>query len=263
MGKENGYIKVWRKLRENPIYKNSKAVHVWLECLMRATYQEREVYNGRDKLELEPGQFVMGRQEFGDVIGMSGSTAWYWIQEFEADNMINIKSTAKGTTVTIENWDDYQKDDNTPNNKKTAKKQQKNTNNKGKNVKKVKKVLKTYKKKSSESSALTNHSDKIFKRDKKYISSRLDDGFTVEECIDAIKGVDEAYNSDNSWWSRQRDLESLFKRKKGKFVEQFSKWHNGKYEDSGLANNNNSSENNGSDRSHSSVTEADREAWGE
>ena len=133
----NGFIKVWRKLRKNPIYTNSKAVHVWLECLMRASYQEKTFYKGREKIELDPGQFIMGREEFGDKIGMSGSTAWYWIKEFEADSMVNIKSTAKGTTVTIENWGDYQKVDSISDTTQTEDKQEINTN---KNIKKEKNV---------------------------------------------------------------------------------------------------------------------------
>ena len=134
---DNGFIKVWRKLRKNPIYTNSKAVHVWLECLMRASYQEKTFYKGREKIELDPGQFIMGREEFGDKIGMSGSTAWYWIKEFEADSMVDTESTAKGTIVTIENWGDYQKVDSNPDTTQTEDKQEINTN---KNIKKEKNV---------------------------------------------------------------------------------------------------------------------------
>jgi len=105
----NGFIFIWRKLRENPIYSNSKAVHIWIECLMRATYKQRSFYQGREKIELEPGQFIMGYREFGNKINIGASTVKYWMDKFEnVERMIERKTNAKGTTVTILNWDEYQ-----------------------------------------------------------------------------------------------------------------------------------------------------------
>jgi hypothetical protein len=77
----------------------------------------------------------MGRTEFGEKLGMSGSTAWYWLQQFKADSMIDIKTTSQGSIITVKEWDTYQKVDSNVDNKKTIKKQQKNTNNNVKNVK--------------------------------------------------------------------------------------------------------------------------------
>ena len=104
----NGFIYLWRKLRDSPIYSNSKAVHIWVECLMRASYKGRKFYKGRDKVELEPGQFIMGYQEFGDSINIPASTVHFWLKEFAEEGMVERKSNAKGTIVTIKNWDDYQ-----------------------------------------------------------------------------------------------------------------------------------------------------------
>lgn len=134
------WIRLYRTLRDTPYYTESKAVHVWVECLLRASYKEREKYLKRQKVVLEAGQFVMGRDEFGKCIGMSGSTVWYWINQFEADNMIDIKKTAKGSLVTIKNWEKYQGVDSTSDNGKTTKKQQKNTNKKVNKEKKEKNV---------------------------------------------------------------------------------------------------------------------------
>jgi len=143
--KKLNYIFLYRDLKENPIYTNSKAVHCWVECLLRASYKKREVYLKREKVFLKPGQFVMGRDEFGTSVNMSGSTAWYWILQFEADNMVDIKKTAKGSVVSIKNWNKYQRVDSTLNNKKTAKKQQINTNNKVKKVNKVNNIYNSIK----------------------------------------------------------------------------------------------------------------------
>jgi hypothetical protein len=131
-----GYVKLYRQLRENKIYKNSKAVHCWVECLLRANHAGSGYFLGRKKIELKPGQFIFGRDEFGQSIGMSGSTAWFWLLQFEVDSMVDIKKTSKGSLLTVLKWDEFQSVDSTLDNKKTIKKQQKNTDKNDKNEKK-------------------------------------------------------------------------------------------------------------------------------
>jgi hypothetical protein len=110
-------------------------MQTWIECLLRASHDERDVFLRRERMTLQPGQFVMGREEFGAAIGISGSTAWYWMLQFEADSMVDIKKTAKGSIVSVKNWGEYQN--------LTAElatnEQQKNTNKNDKNVKNEKK----------------------------------------------------------------------------------------------------------------------------
>jgi hypothetical protein len=130
-----GWIKLHRQLKDNPIYKNSKAVHCWIECLLRANHDEGCYYLGRKKIVLNPGEFIMGRDEFGKSIGISGSTAWFWIERFKADSMLDIKKTSKGCLCLIKNWKIYQELDSKVDNKKTANKQQINTDNNDKNDK--------------------------------------------------------------------------------------------------------------------------------
>ena len=129
----NGWIKLHRGLRQNPFYTNSVAIHCWIECLLRASHTKRQAYLKREKIEIEPGMFVMGREEFGRSVGVSGSTIWYWLLQFESDSMIDIKKTAKGSVVSIRNWSHYQGVDSTSDNKKTADEQQMNTNKNEKN----------------------------------------------------------------------------------------------------------------------------------
>jgi len=135
---KKGWVKLHRKFRDNPIYRNSTAVHVWIECLLRAAHAEEEEYLSRQKVQLKPGQFCMGRKEFGASIGISGSTAYFWIHSLKADNILDITSTTKGTIVTILKWDEYQSLDTKVDNKKTTEKQQMNTYKNVKNVKNVK-----------------------------------------------------------------------------------------------------------------------------
>lgn len=128
-----GWIKLHRQIRDNPFYTNPAALSVWVECLLRASHAERDFYLKREKVTLQAGQFVIGRDEFGKAIGISGSTAWYWLLQFESDSMVDIKKTAKGSIVSVKNWVKYQVVDSTSDNRKTADEQQMNTNKKVKN----------------------------------------------------------------------------------------------------------------------------------
>ena len=103
-----GWVKIHRKIKNNVFYTNSKAVHCWLECLLRATHDDIDVLSKRDIVKLKPGQFLMGRKEFGEAIGIKESTVWFWILKFEKEKMISIEKTYKGSIVTIKNWKDYQ-----------------------------------------------------------------------------------------------------------------------------------------------------------
>lgn len=129
-----GWIKLHRQFRESPYYRIGAAMQTWVECLLRASHEERTVFLKRERITLQKGQFVMGRDEFGQSIGISGSTAWYWLLQFESDNMVDIRKTAKGSIVSLKNWEEYQRVDSTVDNKKTADEQQMNTNKKDKKV---------------------------------------------------------------------------------------------------------------------------------
>lgn len=129
-----GWIKLHRKLRENPIYSNSTAVHCWIECLLRAIHTDNAIFLSRQKVELKPGQFCMGREEFGKSVGISGSTAWFWLKRFKLDSMVDIKTSNVGTVVTVLKWKNYQLLDSDVDKRKTADEQRMNTNNNDNNV---------------------------------------------------------------------------------------------------------------------------------
>ena len=128
---DGGYIKIFRKIRGNPLYKNSTALHCWLECLLKASHKVHTVQVGRQRIDLQPGQFVFGRHTFADNLGISGSTVWYWISIFKADRLIDIKKTTKYSIITIRNWELYQGD---MTGRATTEKQQKNTYKNVKNI---------------------------------------------------------------------------------------------------------------------------------
>lgn len=158
-----GWIKIHRKLRDNPIYNNSIAVHCWIECLLRSNHDDNSFYFNREKITISRGQFITGRIEFSKSVNQKPSTVWFWLKQFQNEQMIDIKSTNKYSVITILNWLDYQQLDN----RQTTDRQQIDTNKNDKNDKNI------YNSK--------NYLLKIPDKDKELISKEL--GITKENII--------------------------------------------------------------------------------
>ncbi len=133
----NGWIKLHRCLKDKAIFDNEKLLKVFIWCLLKATHKPHEQLVGRQKVLLQPGQFITGRNKAAVELNMAPSTAWDYLKLLESNNTINIKSNNKYSIVTIVNWALYQMDDdisdNKHDNKSTTNQQQIDTNKNDKN----------------------------------------------------------------------------------------------------------------------------------
>ena len=60
----SGWVKLHRKLLDNPIFQDSSLVHVFLYCLLKANHEPRRfMFNGQEML-IEAGQFIAGRESY-------------------------------------------------------------------------------------------------------------------------------------------------------------------------------------------------------
>lgn len=130
----NGYIKLHRKIIDNPIFSSEKGLKIWVWCLMKAGHTERDIYLGSKKIHLRAGQFVFGRDSASEILRISGSTIRNWMEQLKQDSYISIKTTNKYSIITILKWGQYQTNKTEKDNRKTAEKQQNNTNKNVKNV---------------------------------------------------------------------------------------------------------------------------------
>lgn len=130
-----GWIKLHRQLLGSHIFQSEKLLKIWIWCLMKATHTERQQIVGRQKIKLEEGQFVTGRNAAAAELGMAPSTAWDYLKLLESEDCISIKSNNKFSVVSIVNWGLYQGQDENSDSKKTADEQQMNTNKNDNNEK--------------------------------------------------------------------------------------------------------------------------------
>ncbi|EIQ7125981.1 DnaD domain protein [Enterococcus faecalis] len=144
-----GYIKLYRKVTNSFVWTNANMFKLWSLCLMKASHKEsRFIFNGQE-IVVSSGQFVTGRavieKEFNEGVPRDqqivGRTLWRWLKKFENEQMLSISSTPKYSVITINNWDDYQVNDQQVSNNRPTNVQQLSTYKNEKNDKNEKNVV--------------------------------------------------------------------------------------------------------------------------
>ena len=130
-----GYIKLWRKIRDNPRLHDPDYMAVWAWCLLEATYSPRKSMFGGKEIELKPGQFTTGRRQFSELCGVQESKLERIFICFVNNLQIEQQTSNTNRLISIINWKEYQDIEQQMNNKRTTDEQQVNT---PKEVKKVK-----------------------------------------------------------------------------------------------------------------------------
>lgn len=114
-----GYIKLYRKISESFVWTNSDMFKLWCLCLMKASHEDRKfLFNGQE-VRLSSGQFVTGRDAIAKEFNQGATsdqlivsrTLWRWLKRFEKEEMLSISSTPKYSVITINNWNQYQAND--------------------------------------------------------------------------------------------------------------------------------------------------------
>mgnify|MGYP001564366345 FL=1 len=132
---ENGWVKIHRKILENPIFQRSAYLHLWITLLLRANHKDTQmVWNG-DIIVIKEGQLVTGRKALSEETGIAQTTIEEILKFLETRHQIRQQKTTKYRLITILKWDEYQKSDIESDNKATTKRQQSDTNKNDKNDK--------------------------------------------------------------------------------------------------------------------------------
>lgn len=129
---ENGWIKIHRKLRDNPINKRSAYFHIWVNLLLMANHKDnRMIWNG-NTIVIKEGQMITGRKELAKETGIPETTIERILDYLENGHQIEQEKTTKYRLITIVNWKEHQERTS----KRTTNGQQTDTNKNDKNDKK-------------------------------------------------------------------------------------------------------------------------------
>jgi len=100
----NGYIKLFRRIKEWKWYKKIKTFKAFIHCLIEANYTDKEF----EKEIIPRGSFLTSRKKFAEECGLTEQetrSAW---TNLKSTNEITIKSTSHGTLITVVNYENYQ-----------------------------------------------------------------------------------------------------------------------------------------------------------
>lgn len=144
----NGYVKIHRKLLNNPIVmKDCEHLAVWIYLLLNATHQDRNVLFKGKKIIIGPGQLITGRKSISSELQISESKVQRVLNFFESEHQIEQQTSNKNRVITLTNWHKYQDNEHQIeqqlNNNRTTTEQQLNTNNNDKNVNNVRNIYST------------------------------------------------------------------------------------------------------------------------
>ena len=150
-----GYIKLYRKMKKWGWYKDQNTKDVFLHLLLEACYEPCFYRNHY----LETGQIATTLKEISEGTGISVQSIRTSLNRLKSTNEITINSTNKFSIITLLNFSDYQ-GDNKPSNNQLTNNQQ--TTNK------------------QLTNASYNKEIKEIKKNKEYISSKKKRGKKTE-----------------------------------------------------------------------------------
>lgn len=121
----NGYVKIYRKLLDNPIIcKDSDYFSVWIYLLLSATHTEYDTIFKNERITLKSGQLITGRRVIAEKFNIDENKVQRILKMFEKQHQIEQQTSTKNRLISILNWNEYQgerqQDKQQVNNKRTT-----------------------------------------------------------------------------------------------------------------------------------------------
>lgn len=174
---DNGYIKLYRNLLDNPIMRKPDYLTVWIYLLLKANHKENSfIFNNKAEI-LKAGQLITGRKKLAQITGISESQVYKILNYLEIEQQIEQQKNNKYTLITILNWHKFQENGTTKeqekeqpsNNHGTTTEQPSNTNKNDKNDKNNIYIAPDVSNETSDTAPCnTNNSNPNKKKSKKY-----------------------------------------------------------------------------------------------
>jgi len=104
----NGWIKLHRRLLDQPRFDDPAWLSVWIYLLLNATHQPVEkVFDGR-LVTLRPGQLITGRHVIAAKTGVHPSKVYRVLEMLKSEQQIEQRAGTKSSILTVLNWQSYQ-----------------------------------------------------------------------------------------------------------------------------------------------------------
>lgn len=189
----SGWVKLHRKILDNPIFKNDKLFRVFMYLLLKASHTERDQLIGDSIVHLKVGQWATGRKAISRDTGLTEQNVRTAISKLEKLGILTIKVTVKYSVFSIANWHNHQQDNQQVTNKQPASNQQVTTNNNVKNEKNDKNNL---------HQQIADAWNKTFEGELSAISKLTQKRISaINGCIKEMKGTEHDFTKLETWSS--------------------------------------------------------------
>jgi len=106
----SGWVKLHRKLLDNPRFQDGDWLKVWVWMLLTASHDggKTVLFKGK-RIPLKPGQFTAGRHQIALATGVSSSKVNRVLFALKSEQQIGQQTSNACSLFTITNWGSYQK----------------------------------------------------------------------------------------------------------------------------------------------------------
>jgi DNA-binding transcriptional regulator GbsR (MarR family) len=105
---DSGWIKLHRKIMDNPIYKRSTLYHLFNHCLLSSNHKPQKLLYAGRVIQLDPGQFSTTTDEISKKTGIAKTTVYDGLKRLSNLNIISQKPERRKTIISVINWHSYQ-----------------------------------------------------------------------------------------------------------------------------------------------------------
>lgn len=133
ISENKGWVKIYRKLLDNPISKKPNYLSIFVYLLLKANHKDNDLILEGKKTTINRGQFLTSIFSIADFFHLSTSTVSRVLKYLETERMIEKLSTNKYSLITVLNYNLYQDPESIIENKTITDQKQNETNNNDKN----------------------------------------------------------------------------------------------------------------------------------
>ena len=110
-----GYVRLWRKITDDPVFQDANLLKVFVWCLLEATHRTITIPvktgRGQTVVTLNPGQLIFGRHSASRDLKMPPSSIRDRLERLRRLQILDIKPDTHYSIITVINWQSYQADD--------------------------------------------------------------------------------------------------------------------------------------------------------
>lgn len=104
-----GWVSLHRQIREHWLWddKPFSKGQAWVDILMMANHSNGRILAGNEIVDIEAGGFITSDEKLGNAWGWSRHKVRNFLDLLQADEMISVKRTTKGTAIFVTNYAKY------------------------------------------------------------------------------------------------------------------------------------------------------------